>query len=235
MDDNYNYNGYPIFAAPGLHESAIKVICETIRPGATILDLGCGSGSMTQRLIDNGYNVFSADIDLSKFNLKTESMIVDLNSEFSDLFKSRKFAGIVALEVIEHLENPLHFLRHLKELMDKDTIAYISFPNIYMYLCVRSFLKDASFIEWNPEQYWETGHQTVLTDWLFEQHLSKIGLSIESKEFVALLDMTKIHKKNFKIQINKIFLNLLCFLNRTVTRNMRTSNCVLYGVYSRNK
>ena len=185
MDNNYNNNGYPIYAAPGLHESVIRVICETFRHGADILDLGCGSGAMTQRLIDNGYNVLSVDIDLSKFNVKTESIQVELNSEFSDLFKFRKFDGIIALEVIEHLENPLHFLRNLKKLMQKDTVAYISFPNIYMYLCIRSFLKDASFIEWNPKQYWETGHQTILTDWLFEQHLSKAGLSIKSKEFVA--------------------------------------------------
>ena len=66
-----------------------------------IVDLGCGSF----RWIKKGYTIVLVDI-----NNKYEDVIIhDLNKDFP--FKDKEFDGVVAIEVIEHLWNPKHFLK----------------------------------------------------------------------------------------------------------------------------
>lgn len=169
----YKYDGITIHAARGLHEYAIDVIHDNCKGNGHVLDLGSGSGAFTKRLQNHGFTTTSVDLTLDTFALSSESYKLDFNTDFAAPLAGKSYDAIVALEVIEHLENPLHFLRQLKLIAGHETVIFVSFPNLYLYLSLVTFYKHGTFGNWSPFLYWETGHQTVIPDWLFEEHLKK--------------------------------------------------------------
>src|SRR5580704_17118766 len=79
-----------------------------------VLDLGAGAGLFSQRLMDHGYKVVSADLHPEA--AKVPCRRVDLNAAFSEGFKER-FDAICIFEVIEHVENPRYTLRECKKIL----------------------------------------------------------------------------------------------------------------------
>lgn len=229
-ETDYNYGGITIHAAVGLHEFAMGVIREKCKPNAHILDLGCGSGAFTKRLQDNGFRTTSADLSLDTFKLGSERLELDFNTDFSSRLKRENYDAIVALEVIEHLENPQHFLRQIRMIADRGIPIFISFPNMYLYWSIHSFYKDGTFANWSPFLYWETGHQTLMTDWLFEEHLKKTGFILDEKFFCAPIVFPKRLASRI---LHKTFFSLVCRFNKRISREARQSEALLFVVRTR--
>jgi SAM-dependent methyltransferase len=225
------YKGIYIHAAPGLHESVSeKIRMSPTTVGKRTLELGCGSGALTQRLTDDGFEVRAVDLELDGFQADAEAEAMDLNHDFADRLGDGEYDLIVAVELLEHLENPHHFLRQVAKLMTPQTRLWLSFPNLHLYMSTWKFLRDTSFISWNIHQYWETGHQTLLPGWLFEQHLKKAGLAVEEKDFVAPLDLRLAHPNPLKRLLSFAVLAVIRLLTPDVSDQQRRANCVLYCV-----
>ena len=224
-DTNYTYQGIPIHAAQGLHEFAIEVRLNKCKSGSNILDLGCGSGAFTKRLQNHGYKTISVDLSLDTFKIQSESHELNFNTDFSEQLKRCNYDAIVALEVLEHLENPQHFLQQIKLIAGAQTVIIISFPNIYLYYSVYLFYKKGNFSNFSPFLYWETGHQSLISDWLFEEHLIKNNLIKKEKYFCAPVKFPE----NFFNKIRHfVFYKILCFMNNDINPTTRISDCVLY-------
>jgi len=226
-DDSYYYNNIPIHAAKGLHEYTMKKILESCQNNTKkhILELGCGSGAFSQRLIDHGFTVTSVDVSIdNNFPIDSQAIELNLNNDFASYLDMREYDYIIALEIVEHLENPLHFLRQIKLLATSKSKVFCSFPNIYLFSAIRDFVKDGTFGNFNPFHYWNTGHIIIMTDWLFEQHLKKIGINFEEKYFPAPIDFPS-SWKSFPV---KLFYYFVCFFNKKIPPNVRLSDVVLY-------
>ncbi|MBI5485457.1 MAG: class I SAM-dependent methyltransferase [Deltaproteobacteria bacterium] len=226
-ETTYNYAGITIHAAQGLHEYAMEVVRKRCGQNGHILDLGCGSGAFTRRLHDHGFTTTSVDLSLDTFALDSEKLELDFNTDFAGRLAGQKYDAIVALEVIEHLENPLHFLRQLRLIASAETPIFISFPNSYLYWSIRSFAKDGTFANWSPFLYWETGHQTLLTDWLFEEHLKKTGLRLEEKHFCAPVQFPRNLKS---LILHSAFVGLLHFFYRKISPEARMAEALLFVI-----
>jgi 2-polyprenyl-3-methyl-5-hydroxy-6-metoxy-1,4-benzoquinol methylase len=227
-DTGYTYKGHTIHATRGLHEYAMeKLLAIYPSGGKHVLDIGCGSGAFTQRLHDHGFTTTSTDIDLSAFALNSEAHQLDLNANFHTVLGTQRYEVIVALEVIEHLENPLDFLRKIKQLMDHDSLLIVSFPNIYLHYAIRTFVEQGSFVNWDAFQYWSTGHQTILTDWLFEQHIKKTGLEVKEKYFCAPVEFPLPILKRLVYQL---FFLLMRLLTPQISKAARLSDAIVFVV-----
>ena len=106
---------------------------------AKVLDLGCRDSILLQYSpsIDIYHGV---DIDI-KQELKTENIKyfnVNLESNFNDKFAEYEYDYVVALDVIEHLDNPTKFIDNLKQINTKKFI--ISTPNMFYWLYRIKFL-----------------------------------------------------------------------------------------------
>ncbi|MEO9079520.1 MAG: hypothetical protein ABI268_09420, partial [Rhodanobacter sp.] len=51
------YKGLSIYAAPGLHEAAADMLRNAVSADVRVLELGAGSGAMSLRLADMGFDV----------------------------------------------------------------------------------------------------------------------------------------------------------------------------------
>ena len=153
------YRGIPIFAAPGVHERALKELSDVVPRGASVLDLGAGGGAMSQRLADAGYAVSGCDLFEENFTPAGRIPFheADLNAEFSTAIGG-EWDAVVALEIVEHLENPRHVLRECAALLKKGGVLVMSTPNIANPVSQSMFVRSGHHQWFGDQDYREQGH-----------------------------------------------------------------------------
>jgi 2-polyprenyl-3-methyl-5-hydroxy-6-metoxy-1,4-benzoquinol methylase len=101
-----------------------------VRSGKAI-DLGAGSGALALRLQGFGFEVTAVDMNRDAFKADVPFVQMDLNqSDYSSSLGEGSSDFVSAVEVIEHLESPISFLRNVRRLLKPDGIALITTPNM---------------------------------------------------------------------------------------------------------
>jgi 2-polyprenyl-3-methyl-5-hydroxy-6-metoxy-1,4-benzoquinol methylase len=102
------------------------------RPGARVLDIGCGVGQVVARLTADGYEAYG--VDVSEPNIERARKI----SGRCQVYDGRKlpfgdshFAGVGALNVLEHVEEPEAFLQELVRVVEPGGRIVVSSPNFF--------------------------------------------------------------------------------------------------------
>ena len=119
----------PVRALPGTHERVVNTALRYVPAGSVALDLGAGSGGLTERLLSAGFRVTAADVG-NAFALKTDFISLDCNDPNFDRAVGSQFDLIASVEVIEHLENPTAFLRSIARLLKTNGVAILTTPNV---------------------------------------------------------------------------------------------------------
>lgn len=129
---NANYKGIPIKSDSRVHIAVIEVLKKSLINSCnriTCLDVATGKGALAQRIIDSFPNI---EIDCNDYEdgvLTVGARNIfskDLNNDF--IFEN-KYDVILAIEIIEHLENPFHFIRNLKSHLKPGGFILLSTPN----------------------------------------------------------------------------------------------------------
>ena len=116
----------------GLHQFVgDSIICKFVRPGLKAIDLGSGGRAMAERMQSLGCDVIAADITANGYEARVPHVEIDFNqSDFASILGVNKYGLITAIEVIEHLENPISFLRNIRRMLSAGGVAVISTPNV---------------------------------------------------------------------------------------------------------
>jgi SAM-dependent methyltransferase len=129
---NATYKGIPIKSDSRVHIAVMEALRHAIPrvcDATTFLDVATGKGALAQRLIDTFPNIIVDCNDLEGGVLAVGARHIfskDLNRSFS--FET-KYDVVLAIEVIEHLENPFHFIRCLKEHLKPGGVIVLTTPN----------------------------------------------------------------------------------------------------------
>lgn len=163
----------------GLHDFVgERVLSNYARPGVRALDLGSGPGAMADRLRRMGCNVLAADLSANGFQSDTPHVSVNFNEQdFASKLGRNVFALVTAIEVIEHVETPIGFLRNISQLLAPSGVAVLTTPNVDSLPARFKFFLSGK-IRTMDEQSEPTHISPVFFDLLCRQYLPLAGLRL---------------------------------------------------------
>lgn len=196
-----SYKGLPVYAALYIHEKALSLLKEKVHnKNASILVLGAGSGAFDERLYDAGYTNISVceyNDDVYKGRFVNESK--DLNKDFS---YGKSFDCIIALELVEHLENHFHFLRECEKTLSEGGVLIVSTPHVESSLSRVKFFLRGDLNYFSKKEMLHTGHINPVFSMPFVYYAESIGLTLLSKtKNISVWNMKQYRKTKQKINI----------------------------------
>lgn len=176
---NVQYRGLHIHALEGVHEFVGDLAARVLEPGSNVLDLAAGTGAMCLRLKDLGMNPTGCDLVVENFRLHGSVPFVaaNFNHVFPGVFLDR-FDGVVASEVIEHIENPRHFLRQCFSVLKPGGQLILSTPNVDSAFSRAMLVRFGTFNWFRPQNYAIDGHITPVPLMVLRSALSEAGFNL---------------------------------------------------------
>ena len=110
--------------------SIIAGYFEFLKPGGSILDVGCGEGTLRRRLHPQCYS-FYRGIDLSETAIARASSLQSESSEFlvvdAEAYETDdRFDAIIINESLYYCDQPIEVLRRLRHALKDDGILIVS-------------------------------------------------------------------------------------------------------------
>jgi 2-polyprenyl-3-methyl-5-hydroxy-6-metoxy-1,4-benzoquinol methylase len=111
----------------------VNAISSHVKPGAKILDVGCGNGNISLALGSLGFDVLGVDIDPTSIEKARKSNTFS-NVRF-DLLDANafdmkdQFDAVVCSEVLEHLIDPSELVQSIYSILKKDGVFVATVPN----------------------------------------------------------------------------------------------------------
>lgn len=115
------------------HKKFLNIL-KNFSENTKILDLGCGRGEFLAELKKRGCEIWGVDFDEKAIEVaKNYYGLKNVYAmSFEDFFKLQnlpKFDVITFFEVIEHIDNPLEFIRNAVKLLKSDGMIVLSTPS----------------------------------------------------------------------------------------------------------
>jgi 2-polyprenyl-3-methyl-5-hydroxy-6-metoxy-1,4-benzoquinol methylase len=118
IPENTSKNTHNVVAELLLAERDCKVV----------LDIPCGEGAFTKRLLDIGLAVFSVDCQKIMRLPQRRFLIADMNERLP--FGDEIFDAVVCIDGLEHIERQFDFIRECHRIIRKGGVVIVSTPNL---------------------------------------------------------------------------------------------------------
>jgi 2-polyprenyl-3-methyl-5-hydroxy-6-metoxy-1,4-benzoquinol methylase len=163
----------------GLHDFVgERILSRYVRPGMRAADLGAGPGAMAARLHALGCEVIAVDRTADGFEGNLPHLSLDFDhSNFAEELGPGSFQIVTAIEVIEHVESPIGFLRNLRRLLAPGGVGVVTTPNVDS-LPARIKFFVAGKIRTMDERGEPTHISPVFFDLLCRQFLPRTGVKL---------------------------------------------------------
>jgi 2-polyprenyl-3-methyl-5-hydroxy-6-metoxy-1,4-benzoquinol methylase len=157
----------------------------------TCLDIGCGTGAISFALRQNGGNWHSIDSDENCVSLTknlVKNQVYQMDATKTN-FENNKFDTVIALDIIEHIDDDDSLVKELSRILKEDGKLYVTTPHMGRF-AILNHIKN--IIGLKPEKY---GHiRAGYTTNQLKQKLENNGFIVEktgtySKFFTELIEL----------------------------------------------
>jgi 2-polyprenyl-3-methyl-5-hydroxy-6-metoxy-1,4-benzoquinol methylase len=185
---------------------------EMVRGKAT-LDVGCGLGFFSQRLVQRGADVVACD--LGPYLVEQTRQRAGCRAQFGDAlrlveeFGESRFDLVVSSECIEHTPSPIEALRQMAGVLKPGGFLAVSTPNIVWYPVVRV----ASLLKLRPFD----GHENFSSWRSIRKTLGDCGVDVVREVGLHL----------FPFQLGMPQLSLWCDEHMQMIRSLMINICIL--------
>jgi 2-polyprenyl-3-methyl-5-hydroxy-6-metoxy-1,4-benzoquinol methylase len=163
-------------AAPMVHERALSLVQDHLPPPARCIDLAAGQGAFSLRLHRARYDVLAVDAVAEDFRVpEVPLQVQDLDGRFAQALGPGSFDGCVALEILEHVRSPYHFLRECRALLRPGGLLFLSSPNVESVASRLLFLWNGRLRYFTAD---ETHHVSPVFGWYLQRGLAEAGFEL---------------------------------------------------------
>lgn len=163
---------------PNIHETVLELVNKYVEKNSEILDLGAGEGEFTRKMLEDDYRAIAVDgLDIFWRNPDIPLLLADLDKEFAaELSKDgKRYDAIVAIEIIEHLENPYSFLRECAKLLKPDGLLFVTTPNVESMASRLIYLYTGRLRAFGEGETLRPAHITPVFKWKFDLAFEEAG------------------------------------------------------------
>lgn len=154
-DFHSNFGARDLTDLPKQWQTALRMQAHLLeshmRHGATILEIGCGEGFLLRLLSQKKFSVYGIEASISSSKRARDSGLDVRTGYFPDVIPDVLFDGIILSQVLEHIADPVSFLRSIVRHAPGALLLLIQ--TNYRGLMPRLF--PSTWYAWVPEQhYW---------------------------------------------------------------------------------
>ena len=165
-------------AGIGTHEVVFELIKKHLPNPSRVADLAAGEGAFSVKLKELGHEILA--IDFNNDNWKVPDIPLkneNFDSEFAEkiLKDDNKFDAVVAIEIIEHLENPFRFVRECAKLLKPNGLLFLTTPNVEAVHSRLIFLYSGRLNAFGAYETVRPAHITPIFKWKLEMILEEAG------------------------------------------------------------
>ena len=177
-----NKNGEPVsMAGVGTHELVLELFRKFLPAPVRVMDLAAGQGAFSIKLRDLGHEVHAVDVSRDQWKVPDIPItIADLDTEFAAeiVDTGDKFDALVAIEIIEHLENPFRFIRECSKLLKPGGLLFLTSPNVEAINSRLMFLYTGRLNGFGAYETVRPAHITPIFKWKLDMMLDEARFSI---------------------------------------------------------
>jgi 2-polyprenyl-3-methyl-5-hydroxy-6-metoxy-1,4-benzoquinol methylase len=167
--------GYRVKVAENsLHQ---HILSQHWNPGWEVADIGANRGILSAQLARRVARVTAIDVDLPDQAGAAEPVALNLNADFDSTLGQRRYDAVLALDVIEHLEQPEEAVRRIAAILKPGGRLYASTGNI-AYFALRLSLLLGQF-NYGKRGILDLTHRRLFTVYSFRKLLANSGFAMK--------------------------------------------------------
>lgn len=173
-------------AGVGTHEVVFDLVRKFCPQPARIADLAAGEGAFSLKLQRLGHEVDAFDASTDNWKVPDIPLhVLDLDSEFAETIAADtgRFDAIVAIEIIEHLENPFRFVRECSKLLKPGGLLFLTTPNVEAVNSRLIFLYTGRLKSFGAYETVRPAHITPIFKWKLDMILDEAGFETVHEGF----------------------------------------------------
>jgi 2-polyprenyl-3-methyl-5-hydroxy-6-metoxy-1,4-benzoquinol methylase len=152
----------------------VKMLSRHLKPGMTVLELGCGTGSFTRELACSGADVVAIDVspellEIARANNSAPNVQYQIQNAYALSYPDAIFDSVVGSSVLHHLEVE-KALRDVYRVLKPGGTIYFTEPNM-----LNPQIAIQKNIPWIKRKLGDSPDETAFFRWPLRQLLEKIG------------------------------------------------------------
>ena len=152
----------------------VKMLTSHLKPGMTVLELGCGNGSFTRELARSGAQIVAIDVspellEIAKLNCSAPNVQYQIQNAYALSYSEGAFDSIVGSSVLHHLEVEQALLDAYRVLKPGGTI-YFTEPNM-----LNPQIALQKNVPWIKRKLGDSPDETAFFRWPLRRLLKKTG------------------------------------------------------------
>jgi SAM-dependent methyltransferase len=180
-------------------ERRVQMLGAHLRPGMTILEVGCGTGSFTRELARSGAEVVAIDVspellEIARANCSAPNVQYQIQNAYALSYSQGVFDSVVGSSVLHHLEIEAA-IRDMYRVLKPGGTIYFTEPNM-----LNPQIAIQKNIPWIKRKLGDSPDETAFFRWPLRRRLERTGyhdVRIDPFDFlhpktpVALIDRVK--------------------------------------------
>jgi 2-polyprenyl-3-methyl-5-hydroxy-6-metoxy-1,4-benzoquinol methylase len=152
----------------------LRMLGSHLKPGMTVLELGCGTGSFTRELARSGADIIAIDVspellEIAKTNCSVSNVRYQIQNAYALSHSENMFDSVVGSSILHHLEVE-EALREIYRVLKPAGTIYFTEPNM-----LNPQIAVQKNVRWIKRKLGDSPDETAFLRWPLERLLDQTG------------------------------------------------------------